>query len=58
MGALSRDPIMADLCHLPIDSMIDDNVTLGWLSNPKYELSPLKLELRDGITAHIRGAVS
>ena len=54
LGMLSRDNLMNDICQIEIGHLIDDNTTLGWLSNPAYELSDIKKKLLREITEDIK----
>lgn len=54
LGLLSRDRFMNDLCQIDIGHIIDDHASMGWLTNPKYELSPLKKKLIEEISGSIK----
>lgn len=54
LGVLSRDSIMNDIKTVRIGHLIDDNTTIGWLTNPRYELSPTVETLLDMITEDIK----
>jgi DNA-binding transcriptional LysR family regulator len=54
LGRLSRDDIMLDIHQLSIGHLIDDNTSLGWLTNPRYELSKTAETLLAMITEDIK----
>lgn len=56
LGLLSRDPVMDDVHIISISNLIDDNASLGWLTNPNYELSETTKNLITLINQDIKNA--
>lgn len=53
-GKLSRDTIMQDVKTVDLSHIINDNASLGWLTNPKYSLSPACRKMLQEITSDIQ----
>lgn len=56
LGMLSRDPVMEDVHMIDISGLIDDSASLGWLTNPNYELSYPAKRLIDLINEDMKNA--
>jgi len=58
LGSLSRDPVMEDVHIITISNLIDDSASLGWLTNPNYELSAGTKKLIDLINEDMKKCCS